>query len=108
GRSRANALNGDIMFVRYSLAFALLAGVFTVANLPYAGTAHAERVFNTMTRQWEEVDPMRQAQLRRNPPAKFKRRTVMVRTNEAPGTIIIDTNRKYLYQILDNNLATRY
>jgi len=40
--------------------------------------------------------------------SKFRRRTVRIETNEKPGTIIIDTNTKYLYYVLENGRAIRY
>jgi lipoprotein-anchoring transpeptidase ErfK/SrfK len=107
-RLEIEKLDRKIMLTRIALAISLFAGTLLVANLPYAGSALAERVYNTMTRQWEDVDPMRRMQLRKNPPAKYKKRTVMVRTNERPGTIIIDTNRKFLYYIVEDNVAIRY
>ncbi len=39
---------------------------------------------------------------------KFKRKVVRLTTNEKPGTIIIDTNNKFLYFVEGNNRATRY
>lgn len=39
---------------------------------------------------------------------QFRRRVVRLATTEAPGTIIIDTNNKYLYFVEGNNRATRY
>jgi lipoprotein-anchoring transpeptidase ErfK/SrfK len=41
-------------------------------------------------------------------PARFKRQTVEYRTNEAPGTIVIDTPNTYLYLVLGNGRALRY
>jgi lipoprotein-anchoring transpeptidase ErfK/SrfK len=41
-------------------------------------------------------------------PGKFKRRSVRFATNEAPGTIIVDTNNKFLYYVEGQNRATRY
>jgi lipoprotein-anchoring transpeptidase ErfK/SrfK len=41
-------------------------------------------------------------------PARFKRQVVDYRTNEAPGTIIIDTPNTYLYLVLGNGRALRY
>ncbi|HXK54486.1 MAG TPA: L,D-transpeptidase [Hyphomicrobiales bacterium] len=38
----------------------------------------------------------------------FARRTVKVRTPHAPGTIIIDTNRRYLYLVKGDGTAVRY
>jgi lipoprotein-anchoring transpeptidase ErfK/SrfK len=41
-------------------------------------------------------------------PARFKRQVVDYRTNEAPGTIVIDTPNTYLYFVLGNGRALRY
>jgi lipoprotein-anchoring transpeptidase ErfK/SrfK len=41
-------------------------------------------------------------------PARFKRQIVDYRTNELPGTIVIDTPNTYLYLVLGNGRATRY
>jgi lipoprotein-anchoring transpeptidase ErfK/SrfK len=41
-------------------------------------------------------------------PARFKRQIVDYRTNEAPGTIVIDTPNTYLYFVLGNGRALRY
>ncbi|MBW9116021.1 L,D-transpeptidase [Rhizobium cauense] len=39
---------------------------------------------------------------------QFKRQRVRLVTNEVPGTIIIDTNNKFLYLVETKNRATRY
>ena len=39
---------------------------------------------------------------------QFHKRLVRLRTNETPGTIIVDTNHKFLYLVEGNNRATRY
>jgi lipoprotein-anchoring transpeptidase ErfK/SrfK len=39
---------------------------------------------------------------------EFKRKLVRLVTNEEPGTIIVDTNNKYLYFVETKNRATRY
>jgi lipoprotein-anchoring transpeptidase ErfK/SrfK len=41
-------------------------------------------------------------------PARFKRQVVDYRTNEMPGTIVIDTPNTYLYLVLPNGRALRY
>jgi lipoprotein-anchoring transpeptidase ErfK/SrfK len=38
----------------------------------------------------------------------YRRQPVFYRTSEAPGTIIIDTPRRFLYLIASNNTALRY
>ena len=44
----------------------------------------------------------------KKPAKQYWRTKVRFRTDEAPGTIIIDTNNKYLYYIDGPNRATRY
>lgn len=87
-----------------SLAAASAVGT-GVVSVP--GLAKAEMVYNTAERRWEEVD-LRRRQGMRGIPAKFKRRSVMISTKEAPGTIIIDSDNKFLYHITGKNSATRY
>lgn len=96
------------MIARLGLSLAVFAAGMIATSLIYASPAKAERVFNHITRQWEDVDPMRRLQTRRNPPAKYQRRTIMVRTNQKPGTVVIDTDRKFLYLITGENRAIRY
>ncbi len=38
----------------------------------------------------------------------YRRQPVLYRTSEMPGTIIIDTSRRFLYLIQANNTALRY
>ena len=42
------------------------------------------------------------------PDARYRRQTVDYATNEKPGTIVIDTNRKCLYLVLGDGKAIRY
>lgn len=46
--------------------------------------------------------------MEKKPAQKFWRTKVRLSTDEAPGTIIVDTNNKYLYYIEGPNRATRY
>lgn len=39
---------------------------------------------------------------------EYMRTKVRLTTNEAPGTVIVDTNNKFLYYVEGNNRATRY
>lgn len=41
-------------------------------------------------------------------PAQYHRQMVYFRTNEAPGTIIVDTPSRYLYLVQGNSRAIRY
>ncbi|MFD1745876.1 L,D-transpeptidase [Rhizobium helianthi] len=73
------------------LAFTETAAAFTRAVEPTRGASNVTQVV-----QRKQVDE------------KFQRRVVRLTTNEAPGTIIIDTNNKFLYFVESNNRATRY
>jgi len=95
------------MILRLFVAAAVAAGSLTAGSLTFATGARAELVYNTAERRWENVDLTRR-QLMRGIPEKYNRRSVLVQTNEAPGTIIIDTDKKFLYHITGKNTATRY
>jgi lipoprotein-anchoring transpeptidase ErfK/SrfK len=41
-------------------------------------------------------------------PEAYRRQPVFYRSSEAPGTIVIDTSRRFLYLIQPNNTALRY
>lgn len=41
-------------------------------------------------------------------PYRFRRREVDFETAEAPGTIVVDTEKRYLYHVLGNGRAMRY
>jgi lipoprotein-anchoring transpeptidase ErfK/SrfK len=43
-----------------------------------------------------------------NLPPQFQRQVVFFRTNEPPGTIIVDTPSRYLYLVQGNSRALRY
>jgi len=51
---------------------------------------------------------VRVAQMPKTVKPQFKRQHVRLVTDEAPGTIIIDTNNKFLYLVEGKNRATRY
>jgi lipoprotein-anchoring transpeptidase ErfK/SrfK len=53
-------------------------------------------------------DAVRNVRPTREVPPQFHKRLVRLATDEAPGTIIVDTNNKFLYLVEGNNRATRY
>lgn len=53
-------------------------------------------------------NPVVKVAIQKQPAAKYRRKVVRLETDEKPGTIIVDTNNKYLYLIEGNNSATRY
>ena len=52
--------------------------------------------------------PVVQVAQQKQPKPQFLRRKVRLVTDEKPGTIIIDTNTKYLYYVQGQNRAVRY
>jgi len=53
-------------------------------------------------------NPIVKVAVQKQPAAKYRRKVVRLDTDEAPGTIIVDTNNKYLYLVEGRNKATRY
>ena len=72
------------------------------AAVPHAG-AQAGRSIQIDDQPGVVPDP-RDEQL----PVAFQRQAVFYRTNEPPGTIIVDTAERYLYLVQGNNRAIRY
>ncbi|WP_128292320.1 L,D-transpeptidase [Afifella aestuarii] len=70
------------------------------------GSAQALTFFDPVSGGFVEVD--QRYSKNRKPPAKYHRQTVRFSTREAPGTIIIDTNKHFLYYVLSHNRAVRY
>ena len=95
------------MITRRKTLAALLGGAAAAANSGIVSTAFADRRYNYQTRQWEDFDP-NQIRTDRRVPTKYKRRRVNIKTTYKPGTIVIDTDRKFLYHITASNKATRY
>jgi lipoprotein-anchoring transpeptidase ErfK/SrfK len=84
----------------------MLLGVAGIAAALIATTASAQ-TSAPVRPQTTASDVARNAK-NRVVPDEFKRRVVRFTTNEAPGTIIVDTNNKFLYYVEGNNRATRY
>ncbi|MDD7911372.1 L,D-transpeptidase [Pseudovibrio exalbescens] len=73
----------------------------------------SNRVFNQRQRQIVATPPPTQQRSfaqpqRRQIPSKYLPTTVNYTGNYKPGTIIIDTNARYLYHVLPNKKARRY
>ncbi|WP_170975947.1 L,D-transpeptidase [Rhizobium sp. FY34] len=80
--------------------------MLAAALLTTSETASAFQRGTLATVERPDVVPV--AVQRREPEEKFQRRVVRLVTGEAPGTIIIDTNNKFLYLVEGNNRAIRY
>jgi lipoprotein-anchoring transpeptidase ErfK/SrfK len=88
------------------IALALAVGTAAILTSGI-GVARAEMVYNVMEQRWEDIDLTRRQHMK-GIPAKYNRRSVLVVTKEEPGTIVIDTNNKFLYHITGAGTATRY
>ena len=90
--------------LRSSLALAATAGIlFTTA-----ASANPLRLFDPFAQQVPQMQAPAEIEEPTEQPARFKRQVVNYATNEAPGTIVIDTPNTYLYLVLGNGKAMRY
>jgi len=91
-----------------SIAIAALAG----ATLTAAASANPLSLFSPDQQSSGDTRALAYAHEDSAPaleqPSRFKRQVVGYATNEAPGTIIIDTPNTYLYLVLGNGRALRY
>lgn len=84
--------------IKWAMALAIMAGSITVTDFAAAqepGLARNSR-----------VEPVYNS--KRVVPQQFKRKLIRLETNEEPGTIIIDTNNKFLYLVEPGGRAIRY
>ncbi len=96
----------------------LLAGIGAATGLAMMGRStqtdaavFETQIFDPQTRQWVSYDPSRAMeyyQAHGHAPEAFRRQLVNFRTAEAPGTIIIDGDRHFLYLTMPDLQAVRY
>ncbi|MCD2180636.1 L,D-transpeptidase [Rhizobium sp. GN54] len=89
------------------LVHALLAGGITLATVLPAATANAFVPASGSAPAAASTDVITVAQPK-PVPQKYHRRVVRLSTDERPGTIIVDTNNKFLYLVEGKNRAVRY
>ncbi|MCA1300102.1 L,D-transpeptidase [Stappia indica] len=85
----------------------LAAAALTVAvSMPMA-EAMTEKVFDPVSRSWvtHKITPQAAGKIVRE---KYKRTTVRYRTSEKPGSVVVDTRKRYLYYVLPDGKAVRY
>jgi lipoprotein-anchoring transpeptidase ErfK/SrfK len=89
------------LFVRVALgaALAVLAGAFAEAQTAVPG----QDEMNIVDQPGYQPSPQEE-QLS----GAYEKQEVFFRTNEAPGTLIIDTQNRFLYLVQGNNRALRY
>jgi len=83
---------------------ALAVGFTTIA--PMAANAQTLRYFDPVARQVVNVEPQRH--VNRGPAPQYRRHIVAYDGSEAPGTIVIDSQNKFLYLIRPGGQAIRY
>jgi lipoprotein-anchoring transpeptidase ErfK/SrfK len=98
-----------VRFFHAILGYATLA-ILVVVLLPTASQAQygTPRDLRVMTPTIEDAAPGTAPSADARVPAVYLHQPVSYRSNEAPGTIIIDTQRRFLYLIQSNNIALRY
>ncbi len=85
------------------MMMAMVASALTLGQ----ASAVTERYFDPTTRSWQtyKITPEAAGKIVRE---KYKRTTVRYRTSEKPGSVIVDTDDRYLYFVLPGGKAVRY
>jgi lipoprotein-anchoring transpeptidase ErfK/SrfK len=89
----------------------LLLALLATCLASTAGQAQHGTPFDlrNMTPTIEDAEPGREPGPEgKSVPEIYRRQPVFYRTNEAPGTVIIDTSERFLYLVQGNNTALRY
>ena len=81
-----------------------IAGAVTFCSAPVAVLGQINAYAPTMNEPPPGVDSNAGFQL----PYEYRRQAVFYRTNEQPGTIIVNTHDRFLYLVQGNNRAIRY
>jgi lipoprotein-anchoring transpeptidase ErfK/SrfK len=81
--------------------------VFSAAALLAAPAAADTQFFDVSSRKWVSIKPTR-IEMSKAAREKFRRRIVDVETAQKPGTIIINTDARFLYYVLPDGKAVRY
>jgi lipoprotein-anchoring transpeptidase ErfK/SrfK len=90
------------MFFKKTMAALAVAASLTMT----AGSAHAENFFKTLFMGNSSFQPFNSSG--RNVPAKFRPQRVRYSGNEKAGTIVIQSEDKFLYLVEGNGTAMRY
>lgn len=95
------------MITRITLSLAIALSVFVGTGAVSTAEA-AKKYFDINSGTWKTEPPVRRHISQRKVPQKFKRRNVTIQTTQAPGTVVIHTDEKFLYYITGKNRAIRY
>ncbi len=85
----------------------MFAVIYSLVCVAVAAPANAAKLYDHEKGEWvvyRDTPEMASNSARR----KYKRKLVRYRTKEQPGTIIIDTDDRYLYHVQKNGKAMRY
>lgn len=94
------------MFKKLCMSAVIALGITLTTAPMLVSDAQAERIYDAGNRQWVERPTRRLSQ--RKPHKKFNRRSVILKTSLKTGSIIIHTDKKFLYYVEGNGKATRY
>jgi lipoprotein-anchoring transpeptidase ErfK/SrfK len=96
---------GKIMKRLPALAAATLA-----ATMVLVSAAMTAQIYDPSSKTWINYDPKRLKAGARSPATdpRYRRQIVDFRTAELPGTVIIDSDAKFLYLVLEDFKALRY
>ncbi len=97
------------MYLRVCLILSGLAlfAIGSVCSTP----AMAEQYFDPVSKKWITYKASHwggKAGKTFKPSPRYRRQSVSYRSGEEPGTVIIDTRKKYLYYVTSRNRAIRY
>lgn len=95
-----------MMLKKLCLSAVIALGTILTTGTMLVTDAQAERIYDAGSRQWVER-PIRHLS-QRKPHKKFNRRSVLLKTSLKPGSLIIHTDKKFLYFVEANGRATRY
>jgi lipoprotein-anchoring transpeptidase ErfK/SrfK len=94
------------MFFSYRFARSVVIGISLAATVSVVAEAAPQRVYDPAKHTFVTYE----RQIDRNRPLdpKYEAQVVAYATDEAPGTIVVDTTNKFLYYVLDDGMAIRY
>jgi lipoprotein-anchoring transpeptidase ErfK/SrfK len=92
----------------FELSRVVMLGLSASLLVPAVADAQLRRFFDPASNAFIDYDPNARSKRHAAPDPQFLRRIVQVQTDEAPGTVIVDSQSKFLYFILPDGFAIRY
>lgn len=105
--ARPDLSSGGTIDMRLKSAFLVMAIAFAAASGPALAMEPSQGFFDPTTKSWVsyKITPGAAGAIARE---RYKRKVVRYRTSEAPGTIVVDTDRRQLFYVLPEGKAVRY